>query len=281
MKKIILAFLFLLSIPFIVNAQTDAEGCKDHPLFTKFQNFYISECSENYNELTLRMSSEKTETKEGNLFSITYYFNFDSGEKEKSPLQIIKNYENAVKNNGGEMVYKNTNALDADVEATFHLISKNKEYWVKIGSFGGTPSSVEHYTLYVLEMEAMKQEIQASEMMKALNKDGFIALYINFETGKADIKPESQPTVEQIVEMLKQNSNLKISIEGHTDNVGSDKSNQTLSENRAKSVMNAIISQGINKSRLSSKGWGTSKPIADNRTEEGRAKNRRVEIVKI
>ncbi len=281
MKKTIIALGAFVILSCIAFAQNDAEGCKDHPLFTRLTNFYITECSENYNELELRINSEKTEKKEGNLFSITYYYDFDKGEKARSPLQVIKNYENAVVNNGGSMLYRNINSQDADVEATFHLSTKEKEYWVKVGSFGGTVNSVEHFTLYILEMEPMKQEVQASDMMKALNKDGFIALYINFETGKSDIKPESQEIVKQIAEMLKQNNDLKISIEGHTDNVGSDKSNQTLSENRAKSVMNALIALGIDKTRLKSKGWGASKPIADNGTEEGRAKNRRVEIVKI
>ncbi len=281
MNKIIIAFAVLISIKSLTFAQNDAEGCKDHPLFTRLSNFYISECSQNYNELTLRINSEKTENKEGNLFTITYYFNSDAGEKAKSPFQIIKNYENAINKNGGKMIYKNTDPLGAELEATFHLSTKEKDYWVKIGSFGGTANEVEHYSLYILEMEPMKQEIQASEMMDALTKDGFIALYINFETGKADIKPESEEIVNQIAEMLKQNSNLKISIEGHTDNVGSDASNQTLSENRAKTVLTELVKLGINKSRLTSKGWGASKPIEDNRTEEGRAKNRRVEIVKI
>jgi outer membrane protein OmpA-like peptidoglycan-associated protein len=243
-------------------------------------DFYISECSENYNELSLQMGGEKTETKEGNLFSITYYYNYDTGGKGKSPLQIIKNYENAVVKNGGELVYKNSNALDADLEATYHLATKEKEYWVRLFNFGGTANDVEHFTLYILEMEPMKQEVRASEMLDALNKEGFVVLYINFETGKSDIKPESQPIVDQIFEMLKQNPGLKVSIEGHTDNVGSDKSNQTLSENRAKSVMNALISKGIDKSHLSYMGWGSTKPIADNSTEDGRYKNRRVEIVK-
>lgn len=81
--------------------------------------------------------------------------------------------------------------------------------------------------------------------------------------------------------MLKTNPTLKISIEGHTDNIGNSQSNQTLSENRAKAVMNAIISNGIDKLRLSSKGWGQTKPIDDNKTEEGKATNRRVEIVKL
>jgi outer membrane protein OmpA-like peptidoglycan-associated protein len=104
-------------------------------------------------------------------------------------------------------------------------------------------------------------------MFDALNKDGYIALYINFETGKADIKPESHKIIEQIVQMMKDNPTLNISIEGHTDNVGTPQSNQTLSENRAKAVMNAIIAKGIDKSRLSSKGWGQTKPIADIKTE--------------
>ncbi len=281
MKRLTLILAFLIAITITASAQTDKEGCKDHSLFSKMTSFYITECSENYNQLELRTSSSKTETREGELFTIVYYFNFDAGDKSKSSFQIIKNYENAVKDNSGEIIYKNTNSQDADVEATFHLVSKDKEYWVKVSNFGGTPNEVEHYTLYVLEMEPMKQEVQASEMLKALNKDGFIALYINFETGKADIKPDSQPTVDQIVKMLKDNADLKISVEGHTDNVGSDKSNQTLSENRAKSVMDAIVVQGIDKSRLSFKGWGASKPIADNRTEDGRSKNRRVEIVKV
>ncbi len=281
MKKIFLGLILFLSV-FVGKtfSQQDVEGCKDHPLFTRMDNFYISECSENYNELTLTMGRDNTETKEGNLTYIDYYYNYDTGGKGKSPLQIIKNYENAVVKNGGKMIYKNANAMDADLEATYHLITKDKEYWVKLFSFGGTPSDVEHFGLYILEIEKMKQEVDAKEMFDAINKVGFIALYINFETGKSDIKPESQPIVDQIVEMLKQNSDLKISIEGHTDNVGSDKLNKTLSENRAKSVMNALVSAGIEKSRLSSKGWGSTKPIADNSTEDGRFKNRRVEIVK-
>ena len=280
MRKLIYCFAILL-LHFNTYAQQDAEGCKDPALFSRFPNFYISECSENYNELILRISSEKTETKEGNLMTFTYYYNFDTGGKAKSPLQIMKNYENAVTKNSGKMVYKNTNALDADLEATYHLSTKEKEYWIKVGSFGGTPNEVEHFTLYVLEMEPMKQEIQANEMFETINKEGFITLYINFETGKADIKPESQSIVDQIGEMLRQNKDLKISVEGHTDNVGSEKSNQLLSENRAKAVMNSLIARGIDKTRLSYKGWGSTKPIADNSTEEGKAKNRRVEIVKL
>jgi OmpA-OmpF porin, OOP family len=126
----------------------------------------------------------------------------------------------------------------------------------------------------------MEQIIQANEMLLALNKEGFIALNILFDTGKSTIKPESMSIVDQVFEMLKNNTSLKVSIEGHTDNTGTAASNKSLSEARAKAVMEILVVKGINKERLSSKGWGQDKPVADNSTEEGKAKNRRVEIVK-
>jgi outer membrane protein OmpA-like peptidoglycan-associated protein len=80
--------------------------------------------------------------------------------------------------------------------------------------------------------------------------------------------------------MMKSNPDLKIGVEGHTDNVGTPPSNKTLSEARAKSVVLAIVAQGVPADRISPAGFGQDKPIADNNTEEGRAKNRRVELVK-
>ena len=134
--------------------------------------------------------------------------------------------------------------------------------------------------MIVLEMEPMTQEVTADAMYSALNKDGFVALYINFDTGKSDIKPESKGIIDQIAALLQAHPELKVSIEGHTDNVGTPQSNKTLSLQRAKSVMNAVVQKGIAATRLTAVGWGQEKPIADNRSEEGRAKNRRVEIVK-
>ncbi len=79
---------------------------------------------------------------------------------------------------------------------------------------------------------------------------------------------------------MKDNPDLKIGVEGHTDNVGDPKKNKILSEDRAKAVVSAIVKQVIDASRLSASGFGHEKPIADNATDEGRAKNRRVELVK-
>ena len=130
------------------------------------------------------------------------------------------------------------------------------------------------------ELEAMKQEITANEMLDALNKDGYVTLNILFETGKSTIQKESIPMIDQMYELMTIEPALKISIEGHTDNTGDAQLNKKLSDDRAKTVMNALIAKGIDKSRLSSIGWGQEKPVADNRTDEGRTKNRRVEIVK-
>ena len=136
------------------------------------------------------------------------------------------------------------------------------------------------HDLIVLEIALMKQEITANEMLDALNKNGYIALNILFETGKSDIQQESLPIVDQIFELMKSDATIKISIEGHTDNVGDAASNKKLSNDRAKAVMDALIAKGIDKTRMSFIGWGQEKPVADNRSEEGRVQNRRVEIVK-
>ncbi len=125
------------------------------------------------------------------------------------------------------------------------------------------------------------QEAKADDMLAAINKEGKIALYINFETSKAEINPESQGIIEQVAKMMTLDNTLKISVEGHTDNAGNPKTNQKLSESRANAVMQGIIAKGISKNRLSAKGWGPTKPLADNNTEDAKARNRRVEIVKM
>jgi len=118
-------------------------------------------------------------------------------------------------------------------------------------------------------------------MFEKVNAGTSVALYINFDTGKSSISSESQTLVEELYKMVNANPSLKIMVEGHTDNVGNQGSNQTLSEQRAASVKQALVSKGIAPERISTKGFGQDKPISDNTTEEGKAKNRRVEIKKL
>jgi outer membrane protein OmpA-like peptidoglycan-associated protein len=126
----------------------------------------------------------------------------------------------------------------------------------------------------------MKQDVTAGALLDALNREGHVALYINFDFGKATIRPDSAPVIGQVVQMMKDDPSLRICVEGHTDNVGNAKANKSLSDERAKAVVAAIMSQGVDAKCLSSVGHGQDKPIADNKTEAGRANNRRVELVK-
>ena len=278
MKRLLLFLLFISSHHFLFaqdEALKDAENCKDHPMFTRMPNTFITECSINFDEVEIHMTQEKIDKKEGNKTSINYTYNYDSKVPPPSFLQIVKNYENALAKYGGKRIFFNK---DQGV-ATLFVKNDGKDTWVTLSDFGGIGAG--QFGLTILEIEAMKQDISATAIMDEINKSGRIALYINFETGKSDIKSESQNTVNQVADMLLMNKEMKISIEGHTDNVGTPAANKTLSENRAKAVMNALVLKGVDKSRLSAKGWGQEKPISDNNTDEGKAKNRRVEIVKL
>ena len=113
-------------------------------------------------------------------------------------------------------------------------------------------------------------------------QDGkIVANGIRFDTGKSTLKPESMGVINEIYQLMKDNPDLRFSVEGHTDNVGDDNSNMKLSADRAERVKDTLVEMGIDEDRLTSKGWGESMPMDDNNVPEGRANNRRVEFVKI
>jgi outer membrane protein OmpA-like peptidoglycan-associated protein len=101
---------------------------------------------------------------------------------------------------------------------------------------------------------------------------------VTFDTGKANIRKDVAAILDAVVPILEQNPSTKLEIQGYTDNKGSVESNQKLSERRAKSVMDYLVKKGIDKGRLTAKGFGISNPVATNDTPEGRAENRRVEL---
>lgn len=115
---------------------------------------------------------------------------------------------------------------------------------------------------------------------RVLSEGKIIVNGIRFDVNKATIKPESMGAINEIFSLMQKQPELNFSVEGHTDSDGDDQLNQTLSEQRAKAVMDRLIEMGISSSRLKSAGWGESKPISDNSTAEGKANNRRVEFVK-
>lgn len=139
-------------------------------------------------------------------------------------------------------------------------------------------------SLNILQEEAFKQtiaKISADDIQRDLNDKGKSILYIQFDLDKSDITADGDEAVRQITTVLKRDPNLKIAIEGHTDNTGNAAHNKDLSKNRANAVMQSLIAQGIDKTRLSAKGFGADKPLVANDSEDNKAKNRRVELVKI
>jgi outer membrane protein OmpA-like peptidoglycan-associated protein len=140
------------------------------------------------------------------------------------------------------------------------------------------------YRLNIVEREAMKQEITANAeaMGNDINNTGHVAVYgIYFDTGKTELKPESDVAIEQISRLLLNNPSLKLYVVGHTDNVGTIESNMKLSKDRADAVVNSLVTKfAIPAARLKSYGVASLTPVASNDNEEGRAKNRRVELVK-
>jgi len=279
--KRIKLFCILYLIVFGAFSAAGAESeLKDTPYFTGMPNYKIADAADQEFADYRFFNGKNCTTVEGKKLHRAY--TLGENAKQSSELQISRNYANAVKNMGGTIVFEGEcSGADCAENCGYRMmvgkvIQGGNELWVEIVPFNGGGD----YYLTVIAKEAMKQDVTASGMLEALNRDGHVALYINFDTGKSIIKPESKPIIEQIVQMMTSGSGLKISVEGHTDNVGSPKSNQTLSDERAKAVVSAIVAQGIDARRLSALGHGQDKPIADNKTEEGRAKNRRVELVK-
>ncbi|MCE9524007.1 MAG: OmpA family protein [Alphaproteobacteria bacterium] len=279
--KRVLAALALLVTAHMAQAG-DVKGSKDHPLLTRYPESFITEYEKNFNSVTFttgKTADGKPEQKaiEGQATILRYFY--AKAETQPSPLQLLRNYQNAIKAIKGEVVFERLPSEGDGGETTLKANANGKDIWIKVEpDIWSAPT--QSYNLAIVEVEAMAQVVSANAMLDALNKDGFIALYINFDTGKSELKSDGQATVKEIAAMLTAAPSLKISIEGHTDNVGTPAANQKLSEARAKAVMDAVGKAGIDKTRLAAKGLGQSTPIADNRTEDGKAKNRRVELVK-
>ena len=132
---------------------------------------------------------------------------------------------------------------------------------------------------YITNLRIAKGAVPLYDRMMSEGK--FVTYGITFDVGKATIKPESMGEINRIVQLMNENPSLRFSVEGHTDSTGNATSNQTLSEQRSQAIVDKLVELGIAKDRLTAVGKGQNSPIADNTTDEGRAKNRRVEFVKI
>jgi OmpA-OmpF porin, OOP family len=266
----------------------DVEGAKDHPMVQRFPGSVIHDyVNREFEEVGFPVADEDSEVKtrpvEGRYTYIMYLL-----PKSASCTQVTRNYEKAFQQAGLQ--------IHRGVNGPRKIVNWNNGKWVSaegtpnggkgvVYLFYGCPYDAGSADLVVVEAEAMEQKValDASAMQKEIEKSGRVALHgINFDTGKATITPDSAATLQQIAELLSRNGDWKLRIEGHTDNVGKPKDNLALSQRRAEAVRDWLVANAkVAAARLQTKGFGDTKPVAGNTSDDGRAQNRRVELVKI
>src|SRR4030042_3807301 len=275
MKKLLVSSLLLLAGVMPVIAQEDAENSKDPAMFTRMPGFYIYRYDDiQFDRFEFRTGGQKTEAVEGHSLFIDYWLR--ENMQPPSGLQIVRNYTNAMKKIGGQVIYEWEDG--GSQNTTMKLVKGGRETWVYVYAVE------QNYTINIIEKEAMAQDVvaDASSMAKSINETGKVAVYgIYFDTGKSTLKPESITTLQVIAEPLKTDPALKLYVVGHTDNTGTFDANIKLSLDRANAVVDALVSQhGVNAASLNAWGDGPTAPVATNSSEEGKALNRRVELVK-
>jgi len=267
----------LLVCPSLLCAQ-DAEGSKDHPLVPRLAGGQYSIAS--YDEQGFGTHSfpirDGNKDVEGKYTKIDYALK--EGGKKFGPLEIVRNYRNAFLQKKGEVVFEQ--ASSGGGSATFKLNVSGHDVWLDVE----VANSGEMYSLIVVEEVPMTQnvELTSGAMSAALASSGMVTVRgILFDTAKSTIKAESAPVLAEIAKVLDEDGDLKLEIQGHTDNAGTSAVNLTLSRQRADAVKAWLVSKhSIDAGRLTTTGLGDTKPVGDNKTEEGRAQNRRVELVK-
>ncbi len=181
----------------------------------------------------------------------------------ESPILFVTVYSDALTRAGWKVVHV---SHSADAVVVAHYSAGARNLWAYLHGGGGD------YTITVAD---------EGNLAAQLDRDCHVAVYgIQFVFNKSTIRADSEPVLENVLGILNARPDLKLEIQGHTDNVGSDEYNQKLSESRAASVVAWLTNKGIAQGRLSARGYGMTQPIADNGSDEGRAQNRRVELKK-
>ncbi len=278
MRKFSCSLFGLVSIIFLaagvgVAQEPDVEGGKDHPLFNRLPGYFIQRYEEkDFEGHTFKDAKGRDIKVEGRYFVIRY--SLQPGAKELSRIQIHRNYENAVMKIGGKVTGR-----DDDGNLYLTVQKNNKDIWVHVSAY-----ITSEWELIIVEKAAMEQDIvaNAAALTQDIKTSGHAAIYgIYFDFGKSTIKPESESAIMEIAKLLKNSPDLKAYVVGHTDNVGSLDSNMTLSLARAEAVVQTLVAKhAIAAGRLKGCGVGPLAPVISNDNEEGKAKNRRVEIVK-
>ena len=298
------ALLGLLLMAPQANSQ-DREGSKDHPLISRYPGGVINGYSQKeFDEYELPLSKvadgkyAKTQHVEGKVTAIHY-----DSPSGRSALEIYRNYEGALQRAGFQTLFSCGPKACGDsppggafpLDDAFGNYSDQTRYlaaklprpqgdvyvalWVYDSSF-----DIKQF-LAVVESKPMESglvSVNAGDLAADILRAGHASVYgIYFDTGKADVKTESDAALKEIAKLLQQDPQLRLYVVGHTDNQGSLDMNLDLSKRRADAVLSALSGKyGVPAARLRALGDGPSAPVATNDTEEGRSRNRRVELVK-
>jgi OOP family OmpA-OmpF porin len=286
----------------------DVEGSKDHPLVTRYPGSVIDKYSASaFDEFALPLGKlkddntfEKSQRLEGKITRISY-----AVPAGRSILEVYRNYESALRKGGFEVLWNCANEACGYGNPTLYAAGGADDWFWKAGQrylsgklsraegdvyvslFVGQWSNLENgsaVVLYVVEVKPMETgliTVDAAALANDISRTGHASVYgIYFDTGKADVKPQSDAALKEIAKLLDQDPKLKLHVVGHTDNVGTLASNMDLSKRRADAVAKVLTTKyNIAASRLTAQGVGPLAPVASNKAEEGRAKNRRVELV--
>jgi len=270
METIRYVVVCLAAMPFLAQlcmAQQDAKDCRDSPLVSRFPGSIITNCVDKADELAaLPMGTKPSKKVEGEYHRITYKF-----PSTASKAQVVRNINTALKTAGYTFDYDSGDYGDFTVHKGKTWISE------EITGTGNIQQTI------VIETQLTQEVVaDAAALSGGLASTGHMVVNgILFDTGKAEVKPESAPALQEVAKLLQQTPQLKVYVVGHTDNTGAVAANMDLSAKRAAAVVDALTKQyNVAANRLQAFGDGPYAPVASNDTEDGRSLNRRVELVK-
>ena len=273
MKRALVLCIAALAAATSALATPDKAGCREHPLLPKrMPDYFISDCqARDFDAYDFFEPKGKKHREEGRFTFITYAI--ERGRPEQSGLAVVRNYENAIANAGGTIA-----ASDPQRWVNGKVVIDGREAWMQAEKGNGK------IWVRIVEKVPMAQHItvDAAALAQGLKATGHIALYgIHFDTGKAVVKPESKPALDEVAKLLRSEPGLKLWVVGHTDSVGRVEDNMRLAQARAEAVAAELASaHGVAPMRLQGFGVGPLAPVSGNDSDDGRAKNRRVELVR-
>jgi outer membrane protein OmpA-like peptidoglycan-associated protein len=285
MKHFKLSIFLIAIFLFITISHNYAAEIPEHSFIRPFPGSVLAENMSkytNFDSYKFYITNEETQKREeveikGKKWKLLYEVRTPSGERVQdiSKIEFFENYKAAALEMGGKVVYEDVGQIVLTIPRDDGGIT-----WCRVAP---TANLGQQY-LMIIDEEGFKKSLTFGpvELKEALDSEGRVILYdILFDYDQATLKQESDKQLQHIVTLLLQNPDLEVEIQGHTDNEGEEEYNLILSDKRANTVLQYLQLFGISSERLLAKGYGESQPVTSNDTEEGRAKNRRVELVKM